>query len=71
MTAIWRWIISVLVWLSADPHVINEESPKSAAAVAIAYASLATEPDADTKPVKPVGPVTVPPCPTGNCPVKR
>lgn len=38
----WRWIISLLVWLSADPAAIDAERPKAAAAVAAARASLAT-----------------------------
>lgn len=66
--SIWRWIISWLVWLSADPATITAETPKSAAAVAVAYASLAPEPESVPKPVKPVGPVTV--CPTGTCPLR-
>jgi hypothetical protein len=38
----WGWLISWLVWLSADPAVIDAERPKAAAAVAAARASLAT-----------------------------
>lgn len=72
MESLWRWLISWLVWLSADPSAITEETPKAAAAVAVAYAALAPEPEADPTPVKPVGPVTTgTACPTGTCPVKR
>lgn len=64
MASLWRWFISVLVWLSADPNAITEETPKAAAAVAVAYAALAHEPEPEPNPPKPVGPVN---CPTGNC----
>ena len=37
----WRWLISILTWLSADPAVIDAERPKAAAAVAAARASMA------------------------------
>lgn len=69
--SVWRWLISWLVWLSADPAVITAETPKAAAAVAVAYAALTPEPEPEPKPVKPVGPVSVPgPCPGGVCPVR-
>lgn len=72
---VWRWLISWLVWLSADPQAITVETPKAAAAVAVAYAALAPEPEVEPEPPKPVGPVTrpapvVPPCPGGVCPVR-
>ena len=57
MAALWRWCISVLVWLSADPDAISAETPKAAAAVAVAYAALTPEPEPEPKPPKPVGPV--------------
>lgn len=67
----WRWLISLLVWLSASPNQITEETPKAAASVAVAYAALAEEPEPEPKPVKPVGPVTKPaPCPGGVCPIR-
>ena len=40
---LWRWIISVLVWLSSDPQAARLEAPKAAAAVAAARASLAID----------------------------
>lgn len=43
MTALWAWITALLTSLSADPHAIDAEAPKSAAAVSVAYASFATE----------------------------
>ena len=43
MTALWAWILAFLTGLSADPHGMNVESPKAAAAVSVAYASFATE----------------------------
>jgi hypothetical protein len=56
---LWRWLISWLVWLSADPAAIDLERPKAAAAVAAARASLAPD-------VAPPGPK--PPAPTpGKC----
>lgn len=70
---LWRWLISWLVWLSADPEAITVETPKAAAAVAVAYAALAPEPTPEKKPSKPVGPVSVMvpgPCPGGVCPLK-
>lgn len=67
MADLWRWLISWLVWLSADPAVITAETPKAAAAVAVAYAALAPEPTPD-KPPRPVGTVSVTPaCPDGSC----
>lgn len=75
MADLWRWLISLLVWLSADPDAITCETPKAAAAVAVAYAALAPEPAPDTPP-KPVGPVNATPdsvrlntqpCLTGTC----
>jgi hypothetical protein len=41
--SLWRWFISMLVWLSADPQAIDLERPKAAAAVAAARASMAVE----------------------------
>jgi hypothetical protein len=38
--ALWRWIVSMLVWLSADAAVINREVPRAAAAVSAARASM-------------------------------
>ena len=51
---LWRWIISLLVWLSADPRAIDREAPKAAAAVAAAAASMAIDapPPAPPSPVK-------------------
>lgn len=36
----WGWIVSWLVWLSADPAVADLEVPRAAAAVAAARASM-------------------------------
>lgn len=54
MVEIWRWILSLLVWLSASPDQLDAEAPKAAAAVAVAYAALAEEPPAPPRPVGPV-----------------
>jgi hypothetical protein len=43
MTALWAWITALLTSLSADPHAMDVEAPKSAAAVTVAYASFAKE----------------------------
>lgn len=40
---LWRWLISWLVWLSAEPAAVDLERPRAAAAVALARASLATD----------------------------
>lgn len=42
----WRWMVSWLVWLSADPVAIDLEAPKAAAAVAVARASMVPGNDA-------------------------
>ena len=68
MFDLWRAVIAWLVWLSADPQAVTVETPRAAAAVAVAYAALTPEPDAPPKPPKPVGPVTlIPDCPGGTC----
>lgn len=74
MLSMWRALISLLVWLSADPAAITAEHPKAAAAVAVAYAAYTPEPEL-VSPPKPVGPVTKPatapgPCPGGVCPIR-
>lgn len=43
MTALWAWITAFLTSLSADPHAMDVEAPKAAAAVTVAYASFAVE----------------------------
>ncbi len=43
MAAFYKWLISMLVWLSADPAAIDAEQPKAAAAVAAARASMVRE----------------------------
>lgn len=37
---LWRWIISLLVWLSSDNHQLETEPGRAAAAVAAARASM-------------------------------
>lgn len=72
MEFLWRWLISWLVWLSADPAAITAETPKAAAAVAVAYAACTPAPEPEKKPTTPAAPVgTRPgPCPGGVCPVR-
>jgi hypothetical protein len=43
MTTLWRWLISLLVWLSADPAAVDLEHPRAAAAVSAARASMIRE----------------------------
>jgi hypothetical protein len=45
-----EWIISLFVWLSADPAAIAAEPPRAAAAVAAARASMTAE---DPQPPQP------------------
>lgn len=72
MAELWRWLISFLVWLSAEPAAITAETPRAAAAVAVAYAALAHEPPPPApKPVGPVNKPAAPPCPGGVCPLPR
>lgn len=40
---LWRWIISLLVWLSSDPAELDRQAPRAAAAVAVARASLSND----------------------------
>jgi hypothetical protein len=39
----WKWVVSLLVWLSADSSAINAEPARCAAAVAAARASMVGE----------------------------
>lgn len=50
--SLWRWIVSWLVWLSADPAEIDRQAPRAAAAVAAARASM-TPDDAPPAPPAP------------------
>lgn len=61
MQSLWRWLVAILTWLSAEPSAIERESPRSAAAVAYAYASMHP---GDPSPGPP--PPTPPP-PGGRC----
>lgn len=40
--SLWRWLISLLVWLSAEPDAMDLEHAKAAAAVSAARASMVT-----------------------------
>jgi hypothetical protein len=39
----WKFVVSLLVWLSADSHRLNAEPARCAAAVAAARASMVGE----------------------------
>jgi hypothetical protein len=43
MNSLWSWIAAILTSLSSDPHAMDVEAPKAAAAVSVAYASFATK----------------------------
>jgi hypothetical protein len=68
-----EWVLAFLTSLSADPGAIEHERPKAAAAVAFAYAGMASELPAPPAPPAPPSPApgkAAAPCPTGNCPPK-
>jgi hypothetical protein len=44
MHALWHWTLYVLTATSADPQLLEQERARTAGAVNVAYASLATEP---------------------------
>lgn len=57
MAVIFRWIVSLLVWLSADSQQIATEPARAAAAVAAARASMLVEDAPATQPApKPPAP---------------
>ena len=68
MSILWRWVISILVWLSADHQRIATEPARAAAAVSAARASILEELAATPVPV-PVKSGTV--CTSGSCPPRR
>ena len=43
MAIVFRWIVSLLVWLSADPHQLEHEPARAAAAVAAARATVVAQ----------------------------
>jgi hypothetical protein len=45
-----EWLISVLVWLSADPVEFDRQAPRAAAAVAAARASMTADDPAPPAP---------------------
>jgi hypothetical protein len=38
--SVYRWIISLLVWMSAEPDAAEYEAPRASAAVSYAYATI-------------------------------
>ena len=68
MSILWRWVISLLVWLSADHDRIATEPARAAAAVSAARASIIEEMAAKPVPV-PVKSGTT--CVSGSCPPRR
>lgn len=68
---LFRWVVSLLVWLSADQHQIATEPARCAAAVAAARATVVGEgSDRDGMEVPPrvEGKAKTQPCITGTCP---
>lgn len=61
MHALWHWVLYVLASASADPKLLEQERARTAGAVNVAYASLATEP----APPAPAA-VAKPACPCGG-----
>jgi hypothetical protein len=49
----WQWLLSVLAALSADPAQIDQEAPRSSAAVSVAYSATAQEKAPQPQPPKP------------------
>ena len=69
MSILWRWVISLLVWLSADHDRIATEPARAAAAVSAARASNIAEMAA--KPPAPVPVRSGTTCVSGSCPPRR
>ena len=69
MSMIWRWLVSLLVWLSADHDRIATEPARAAAAVSAARASILEEMAA--KPPAPVPVRSGTTCVSGSCPPRR
>jgi hypothetical protein len=67
---IWRWVISLLVWLSADHDRIATEPARAAAAVSAARASIIEEMAAKPAPA-PVPVKSGTNCVSGSCPPRR
>jgi hypothetical protein len=63
MHALWHWILYVLASASADPQLLEQERARTAGAVNVAYASLATDPPPPARePDKPAAPAVCPDC---------
>jgi hypothetical protein len=45
MASIWTWLVSWLVWMSADPVALDLEHARAAAAVSVARASMKVDRD--------------------------
>lgn len=63
MSIFWRWIVSCLVWLSADHDRLATEPGRAAAAVSAARASILEEMESQPKPQ----PVKSGTCTSGTC----
>lgn len=59
------WLVAFLTWLSADPRVMDRATPRAAAAVDVAYSTMAREKVSGGKQAVPAGKGN---CPNGKCP---
>lgn len=69
MLWLWQCVLSLLVWLSADPHHIATEPARAAAAVSAARAAVVDQAD-NRNGVEGVAKVPARNCETGRCEVK-
>lgn len=53
MADLWRWLVALLVWLSADPQTVDLELARASAAVTAARASMAHDAPAPAPPTPP------------------
>lgn len=71
IAVLWKWVLSLLVWLSADTSQIEREPARCAAAVAVARAAVVYSDDhvdsAESVEAQPKG-GTPNTCQSGTCP---
>jgi hypothetical protein len=67
MSIFWRWIVSCLVWLSADHDRLATEPGRAAAAVSAARASILEEMESPPSPKPKPQPVKSGTCTSGTC----
>lgn len=63
MHALWHWLLYVLTWSSVDAGMLEVERARTAGSVAVAYATLASEPiQTPAIDVQPASPTVCPKC---------